>query len=145
MERRPFLKSFTAAALGLVTGSSAARRIEGSFGQRRRPEVSLGTKVATVAGLKVGGQVQFAAPHAGSGSGAVQGLLIHPSAGVYRAVVQACPHQGCPVSFSQAQKEFLCPCHGSAFTQTGALIQGPAQRGLSPFTVTVSKGSIYVR
>jgi cytochrome b6-f complex iron-sulfur subunit len=145
MERRPFLKSFAAATLGLVTGSSAARRIEASFGERRRPEASLGTKVATVAGLKVGGQVAFAAPHAGSGSGPVQGLLIHPSAGVYYAVVRSCPHQGCPVSFNQAQKEFLCPCHGSAFTQTGALIQGPAQRGLSRFTVAVSKGSIYVR
>ena len=143
MERRPFLKSFAAATLGLVTGSSAARRIEASFGERRRPEGCLGTKVATVAGLKVGGQVAFVAPRAGGA--AVPGILIHPSAGVYHAVTSTCPYEGCPVHYVAGQKQILCPCHGSAFTPIGALIHGPAQQGLSAFTVTVSKGSIYVR
>ena len=41
-----------------------------------------------------------------------------------------CPHLGCLVAWSEADKTWECPCHGSRFTGEGQLLQGPAITGL---------------
>lgn len=47
-----------------------------------------------------------------------------------------CPHLGCPVLWSVAQRRFECPCHHAAFDgRTGAVLFGPPRRGLSPARV----------
>jgi hypothetical protein len=46
---------------------------------------------------------------------------------------------GCAVSYEPGSKLFVCPCHGSEFNgRTGAVITGPAPRGLS--RIQVAKG-----
>jgi Rieske Fe-S protein len=48
-----------------------------------------------------------------------------------------CPHQSCPVDKVE-DGVISCPCHGSRFSvEDGSVISGPAQRGLTPATVTV--------
>lgn len=47
----------------------------------------------------------------------------------FAAVSALCPHEGCTVD-RIAERTLICPCHGSAFTQEGALVQGPAGEGL---------------
>ena len=54
-----------------------------------------------------------------------------------------CTHQGCTVA-SVANGVITCPCHGSQFdAQTGAVIAGPAPRGLSAIPVVVRDGEVY--
>lgn len=41
-----------------------------------------------------------------------------------------CPHLGCALKWNPAEHSWDCPCHGSRFTQDGALLDNPATGGL---------------
>ena len=41
-----------------------------------------------------------------------------------------CPHMGCALKWNPRERTWDCPCHGSRFTEEGALIDNPATGGL---------------
>lgn len=43
-----------------------------------------------------------------------------------------CTHLGCKLIFNTAERSWDCPCHGSRFGTDGAVLEGPATRGLDP-------------
>jgi Rieske Fe-S protein len=63
-----------------------------------------------------------------------------------RAFTATCPHLGCAVDFDAPSGHFRCPCHTSAFSLSGARLDGPAKRGLDPLEARVDEqGRVAVR
>lgn len=50
--------------------------------------------------------------------------------GVQRTVSPVCPHLGGIVNWNDSDQAWECPLHGSRFAPDGALLEGPATRGL---------------
>ena len=70
-------------------------------------------------------------------------FLFGDSEGIY-AISAVCPHLGCIVS-RDADEHFDCPCHGSRFGPSGAVLGGPAPSGLSWLEVSrAPNGLLYV-
>jgi thiosulfate dehydrogenase [quinone] large subunit len=75
------------------------------------------------------------------------GLVIHTTTGDFVAYNAVCPHMGCTVGYSSANKIIVCPCHGSEFeVSNGHVIVGPAPHGLTKLKVEEgSNGNLYLQ
>jgi len=107
----------TAAGLGLAM---ALRLVGGGQGQARPPA-----------------PVSFdAADWPAVGQARARGgvALARDEAGFF-ALRLKCPHLGCQPTWRADLGRFVCPCHGSSFAADGALLAGPAQRGLETLDV----------
>lgn len=79
------------------------------------------------------------------GSRIVSGVIVAKTlAGNYIAVSSACTHQGTTVNFDSANNRFNCPNHGSNFSTTGTVLNGPASTALKQYTVTLTGTSLRV-
>ncbi len=71
--------------------------------------------------------------------------LVRLEDGGFLAVYRRCTHLGCAVPFDQASGEFVCPCHGSVFTNEGDVLNQPAPRPLDLFALSINEeGEIVV-
>ena len=59
-------------------------------------------------------------------------LVAHPGVDTFSAVTAICTHEGCDVTKYQ-NGTYVCPCHGSEYSTSGAVTKGPATRSLSSF------------
>jgi Rieske Fe-S protein len=55
-----------------------------------------------------------------------------------------CTHLGCAVHWDERNKNFLCPCHTSAFDLNGNVLTGPAPRALDRYQVRVDAGKLRI-
>ncbi len=64
-----------------------------------------------------------------------QRSILHPQLAVnaWEAVsslltlsAKRCPHMGCTLKWNPQERSWDCPCHGSRFGESGALLDGPA-------------------
>jgi thiosulfate dehydrogenase (quinone) large subunit len=75
------------------------------------------------------------------------GIVIHTDSGDFVAYNAVCPHMGCTVGYSSANKIMVCPCHGSEFeVSNGDVIVGPAPHGLTKLKVVEgTNGNLYLQ
>jgi len=67
----------------------------------------------------------------------INGIIIANTGGdQFVALASICTHQGCEVMFDNSDNSFPCPCHGSLFSSTGSVLQGPATRPLKKYTIS---------
>ena len=62
-------------------------------------------------------------------------IVAKTAAGDFVALQAPCPHLGTSVYFLQSQNHFICPNHYAYFDTRGAVLGGPAPRGLKAYTV----------
>jgi Rieske Fe-S protein len=62
----------------------------------------------------------------------------------FTAVQLACTHEGTSIEYNVNQGKFICPNHGSNFTNAGVVSLGPATSNLRKYTVAVSGTSLTV-
>ncbi len=66
--------------------------------------------------------------------------------GKLNVMSNACAHMGCPVRWSEEEKEILCPCHGGIYDINGENMGGPPPHGLWRYVFQIREGgSIYVK
>jgi cytochrome b6-f complex iron-sulfur subunit len=127
-------------AVSLITVGTA---LQGCGGSPTSPSGESAPPLSIINGSVASGAVTVAvdagSPLASTGSAA----LVRSSAGsfvvartaqdAFTALTAICTHEGCEVS-GFASPEFVCPCHGSRYTTSGAVVAGPATRALRQFT-----------
>src|SRR5688500_18203080 len=56
------------------------------------------------------------------------------------ALSPICTHLGCTVEIQGPR--LVCPCHGSTYDRTGAVLQGPAERALAQYRTRLSADGV---
>ena len=57
---------------------------------------------------------------------------------------QMCPHIGCGYRWDGGDSKFKCPCHGSVYDVSGAVLGGPAPRHLDMLPSKIENGRLFV-
>jgi cytochrome b6-f complex iron-sulfur subunit len=64
--------------------------------------------------------------------------------GTYVAVYSACTHEGTTVTFESSNNRFHCASHGSNFSTSGSVINGPANQALHQYNTALTGNSLRV-
>ena len=60
------------------------------------------------------------------------------------AISRRCTHLGCTVPWYAEKKQFVCPCHASAFDIRGDVIHSPATRALDLYAIIIENNIVKV-
>ena len=60
--------------------------------------------------------------------------------GAFAALSPVCTHLGCTVEITG--ERLVCPCHGSTYSRTGTVLQGPAERPLARYRTQLSSDGV---
>jgi cytochrome b6-f complex iron-sulfur subunit len=68
-------------------------------------------------------------------------LVTRTGATSANVLTATCTHEGCTVSNSSGS-QFVCPCHGSTYSTSGTVVQGPANRPLQQFAAQATDATV---
>ncbi len=147
--RRRFFAAVGAAAGGLAAAIVAVPFLGVLFAPVRRREGAVWRPLGALDDFPVGEtvRVEFLDPAPVQWAGfAAQGAawLRRERGQEFVAFSAYCTHIGCPVRWMPDANLFLCPCHGGAFYQDGAVASGPPPEPLFRHTVRVRDGQVEI-
>ena len=61
-------------------------------------------------------------------------IIREKDGGIY-AVSALCTHLGCLTRYNENKDVITCPCHGTKFSKTGSVLEGPTDKTLPRFSV----------
>jgi cytochrome b6-f complex iron-sulfur subunit len=65
-------------------------------------------------------------------------IVVNTGGNAFVALSSVCTHEGCTVAYNAGTNNFPCPCHGSLYSITGAVITGPATLPLKSYPISKS-------
>lgn len=71
-------------------------------------------------------------------------IIARTTTGGYIAVSMACTHQGTAVIYDGSNNRFFCNNHGSSFSNSGVVNNGPAATNLKQYATSLSGTSLRV-
>lgn len=81
----------------------------------------------------------YAALNTAGGNVLIKGVIIaNTGNNTFVALDSVCTHQGCTIGYNLAANNFPCPCHGSIYSTTGSVLNGPATVGVKAYPVSKS-------
>jgi cytochrome b6-f complex iron-sulfur subunit len=95
-------------------------------------------------GIKIAGNVEDFATNSVIADRINKYFLIRMEDGGFLALSLTCSHLGCTVLWEEQKKQFICPCHSSAFDKMGNVINSPAPRPLDYYLVSINAGKVMV-
>ena len=144
MERKDFIKGFLASGgifLAAPTLLNSWSKDEGIDGDGGNSGGGGSTLVASVdlaspdySALKITGNYAYKG-----------NVIVFNTGGTYMAFSKICTHQNCTVKFDNGSTRIVCDCHGSIFSTTGAVVNGPAPTALKKYSVTVKGETLEIR
>lgn len=72
------------------------------------------------------------------------GLLVHTSAGEWKAFSAVCTHLNCTVQFREDRQQIWCACHNGLYDLNGKNVSGPPPRPLEQFDVHIRGDEVVV-
>jgi cytochrome b6-f complex iron-sulfur subunit len=70
-------------------------------------------------------------------------LLSRTSASAFTAIEGVCTHEGCTITGADGP-QYVCPCHGSRYSRSGQVVNGPATSSLRQYATTFSAGVVTI-
>jgi Rieske Fe-S protein len=118
-------------ALGAVTGCGGSPTSPSNTGQ---PLASVSATVSgrTVTVSTAGNSLATVGGMAITQTSLGNFLVTRTGATSASVLTATCTHEGCTVS-NLSGSQFVCPCHGSTYSTSGTVVQGPANRPLQQF------------
>lgn len=137
VSRREFAKFLVVVSGGMTLGSAVIAVKDDLL---PHPDLGTGVRLAAIDDVPIGGMLQFTLPGT-----SLPGILVRLDAMTFSAFEQKCTHLSCAVYYVPDHGRIECPCHNGAFdARTGAVIQGPAPRGLRQFAVEIRADGVYL-
>lgn len=143
LTRRDFCAHTCRAAAALTLGGAAACGGKSPTSPSGAPP--LGSVSATVAGRVVTVAVDAASAIGTVGGAAVVQtglgtfLVSRTSTAGFTVLTATCTHEACTVTGFEGGR-YVCPCHGSQYSTSGDVLQGPAPRALQAFPAQFANG-----
>ncbi len=143
--RREFCQALTILSAASLVDACSGSSTSGSGSDA--PQLS--TVSGTVSGSIVTVTIDAASPLNAVGGAALVNtsrgaiLVARTSQAAFTALNATCTHEGCTVSGFQSGT-YVCPCHGSEFSTSGAVVQGPATRALSSYPTSFASPTLTI-
>jgi nitrite reductase/ring-hydroxylating ferredoxin subunit len=138
----------------LTSAAAIASLLEACGGSPTAPDGSNVPQLATVNGTVSSGTVLVNVDSSSPLATASGAVLVRSTSGsflvartgqdTFNAVTAVCTHEGCDVTGFQ-NSTYTCPCHGSQFSTSGAVVKGPASRALQSFQTSFANGQLTIR
>lgn len=71
-------------------------------------------------------------------------IVAKTAAGAYIAVQQLCTHESVSITYQESYQRFYCDGHGATFSESGAVLGGPAPRALKTYNTSLTGNLLHV-